>query len=188
MSDIRIAPRRLETSMPGTQQQGRPSGVETGAPRLLVLDDAWSRIAQEIELLLDGRGFRVVPVGSGAEALKTLRQSPPALAIVPGDGAGSPAADIHLAEVRAAARKLDIPVLTVVDPGAELNGGTEWMDQTDDWVVRGGTSQELAARINRLLRRPRSPKPPPIDAEFSALVVHDLRTPLNVIGLSMRMI
>ena len=66
----------------------------------------------------------------------------------------------------------------------------------DDWVYRSRAEVELPARVGRLIRRGergdgtlRGPTDESRSTpDFSRLVVHDLRTPLNVVGLSLRMI
>ncbi|MCA1684877.1 MAG: HAMP domain-containing histidine kinase, partial [Planctomycetia bacterium] len=95
-----------------------------------------------------------------------------------------------------------VPVLVVVDDVAAA-GQADRLAEADDWVSRRSLTTELPARVARLLRKPAvgsRPSSPaeaargkagsalPADSQFFALVVHDLRTPLNVIGLSLRMI
>ncbi|MHC5543310.1 sensor histidine kinase, partial [Singulisphaera rosea] len=95
----------------------------------------------------------------------------------------------------AIARTLDIPILDVFEAG--LEGGHESLslgEDSDDWVWRSSAPRELAARVTGLLRRRKGSSeatkssPLPTDSRFFPLIVHDLRTPLNVIGLSLRMI
>jgi signal transduction histidine kinase len=92
------------------------------------------------------------------------------------------------------ARERDIPVLDVVEDWDDAHAQAERLAQADDWVMRASVAAELPARVERLLRRrapvedPAAESAPPADGRFLALVIHDLRTPLNVISLSMRMI
>jgi signal transduction histidine kinase len=180
------------SSLPWEENQ-----VEHDTPRLLILDETRGA-SRELSALLEASGHRVIAVDSGGGAVQTLRRTRPAVAVVAHGAmtrAGGPGG--RLAEFRAVARDLGIPILDVVEPGANL---TEWIkesEEIDDWVVRGSSPDELSARVARLLRRREGvsssasallPAASPIDARFSALVVHDLRTPLNVIGLSLRMI
>jgi signal transduction histidine kinase len=87
-------------------------------------------------------------------------------------------------------------VLNVADPRRDLTAQVESLDGADDWVMRGVAPEELAVRVARLLVRPTAARgtgsagsgPGPIDTRLSALIVHDLRSPLNVIKLSLRMI
>ena len=95
-----------------------------------------------------------------------------------------------------------IPTLAVVDDVLDADALAERLVGVADWVTRRGLEQELCARLTCLIARPAltkdqgctsRPAPsrgsaPPTDGQFFALVIHDLRTPLNVIGLSLRMI
>jgi signal transduction histidine kinase len=196
---------RVETSMLSTLQWGE-IGAGRGSPRVLILDEV-APGSSEIPAPLEARGYEIMAVGSGIEALQELRRNRPGLLVVaPSPGSSGPERACGPgAELRAAARELGIPVLDVVSPGDDRDaGGTlRPAEEADDWVVRGSSSEELAARVARLLRRPRTATPapeaapapstsaplaPPIDTRFSALVVHDLRTPLNVIGLSLHLL
>jgi len=167
------------------------------APRLLFLDESRGG-SPELTALLEARGYQVIAAGSGGEATQILGRTRPSLVIVAHGTttrAGGPGG--HLADLRTTARDLGLPILDVVEAGTDLEAWIEESDEADDWVVRGGPPDELIARVGRLLRRRKAASPSataehpatsPIDARFSALVVHDLRTPLNVIGLSLRMI
>jgi signal transduction histidine kinase len=165
------------------------------SPRLLVLDDALTDL-HEITAPLVSQGYRVVAVPDGGEALQDLSQARPALAVVAHGPTDSPRSVERSVELRNAARKMGIPVLDVVDSDVELSTRLEAIEGIDDWVVRGTSTKELIARVARLIRsQDETPGTTggravdsPIDVEFSAMVVHDLRTPLNVIGLSLRMI
>lgn len=167
------------------------------APRLLFLDESRGG-SPELTALLEARGYQVIAAGSGGEATQILGRTRPSLVIVAHGTttrAGGPGG--HLADLRTTARELGLPILDVVEAGTDLGAWIEEVGDSDDWIVRGSPPDELGARVARLIRRrdvaspsasADSPAVPPIDAKFSALVVHDLRTPLNVIGLSLRMI
>ena len=59
--------------------------------------------------------------------------------------------------------------------------------EADGWVSLEAVGVELATRATEVLRRQSSAHPlPAFDPRFLALVIHDLRTPLNVIGLTIR--
>ena len=93
------------------------------------------------------------------------------------------------------ASRLGVPLLDIVEDGADPGLLVDRHGDADDWVYRSRVEAELPARVGRLLRRGErrdahaGGRPTnPIDSNFLALVVHDLRTPLNVVGLSLRMI
>jgi signal transduction histidine kinase len=167
------------------------------SPRLLIFGETLGG-TRELVALLEARGHRVVAVDFGGEEVQTLRRLKPALVLVAhGTPTRAGGASGRLAEFRAVARDLGTPILGVVAAGTDLGAWIKEAEDVDDWFVRGSSPDELSARVDRLLlRRPEAPPPvsaphpaeSPIDARFSALVVHDLRTPLNVIGLSLRMI
>lgn len=106
------------------------------------------------------------------------RERPALVVVVEADGAG-PSAFPHLGE---AARRLKIPTLAVAEPTSPLT------EAYDDWVAPGAIAAELPLRAGRLVRRPVDDNIPMVDPRFLALVVHDLRTPLNVINLTIRAI
>ena len=115
-------------------------------------------------------------------AAEILRRERPDLAIISEVGSGKSAAFPRLRE---SARALQIPTLAVVEDGANL---AKLVDEYDDWVCWSNAAIELPIRSDRLASQVGDSKVPAIDPRFLALVVHDLRTPLNVIGLTIRAI
>ena len=101
----------------------------------------------------------------------------------------------NAAGFRAVAAERGIPVLLVVDdPLAPADS----LAEADDWVARKSLAQELEPAARPPVQaqggasgtQSRETQGPalPADPRFFGLVIHDLRTPLNVIGLSLRMI
>jgi signal transduction histidine kinase len=192
MPKVRVKPEWVESSMLSSMHRGKQA-VGQDAPPLLVFDE--SRVGSpELAYLLEGRGYRVVTAGSCGEAIEMIRDTRPALAVVAPGSTGPAGSGCRLADLRLAARELGIPVLDVVEAGVDLSETIEESADSEDWVVRGSTPEELDARVARLIRRAGQAassapaKGSPIDPQFSSLVVHDLRTPLNVIVLSLNMI
>jgi signal transduction histidine kinase len=176
--------------------QQREIGVEDRGPRLLVIDVSGAG-TPELLSLLEERGYQVVAVHPGGEAAQILKRSRPALTVVAHGKADSASPDEDLTDLRTVSRSLGIPVLDILEPDTDLDRWVDESDELDDWIVRGGLPKELSARVAQLVRRSASEKEPefavrpqgsPIDAQFSSLVVHDMRSPLNVIGLSIRLI
>jgi len=150
----------------------------------LVLDHAATGVPTVADRL-GSAGYPVVTVASDIEALEILRGEHPALLVVAPGGGGSEHSWGGLAHLRATAREMGIPVLAVMQEVPQSEGRLGTLEDADDWLVRDGSSQEFKARVARLLRRNAAG---PIDPSFSSMIVHDLRTPLNVIGLSVRML
>ena len=88
------------------------------------------------------------------------------------------------------ARKRGVTTLLVVDPGGDPMGLDDRVRDYDGWVALDSLDRELPARVAGLLdrREEGTSRLPSIDTRFLALVIHDLRTPLNVIGLTIRAI
>ena len=86
---------------------------------------------------------------------------------------------------------MPIPAVLMTPPPAILDGFV-----CDDWVTRGTLSEELPTRLAQLSQRRTAAQAQAgndgrgslADERFFRLVVHDLRTPLNVISLSLSMI
>jgi signal transduction histidine kinase len=139
-------------------------------------------------------GFRVTAAGEASTAREAIRRERPALAVV-SEGLFHAVPDGT--RLRMATAEASIPLLVVVDDVGEPKALSERLAEADDWVSRRALDAELPARVARLLHR-RDARPPartqpaaadpPTDSQLFALVIHDLRTPLNVIGLSLRMI
>lgn len=149
----------------------------------------------ETSSLLETQGYRVRNFNSTPDALASLRSHErPALLIVATDSAGTDLAG--LAPLFSLARELGLPTLAILESGADLKAATEQDLEIFDWVVRASVTHELSARVDGLLRRQvrkqessgTAAPTMPTDPRFFPLIVHDLRTPLNVVGLSLRMI
>ena len=87
-------------------------------------------------------------------------------------------------------RHYGVSTLLVVGPEVEETRLAETVRGYDAWVAQESVNRELPARIAGLLHAASrsAGKLPSIDPRFLALVIHDLRTPLNVIGLTIRTI
>jgi len=92
-----------------------------------------------------------------------------------------------LAETAKQSGVASLLVVNGADAPATLAGRVRGFN---DWVALEAVERELMARVDGLLERQKrgSSHLPSIDPRFLALVIHDLRTPLNVIGLTIRAI
>jgi signal transduction histidine kinase len=154
----------------------------------MVFDDDPGTSA-ELVGALSAHGYRATQAGLTTGAADALKQGRPDVAVltdrafeVPGAGLGG---------LRRAADELGVPFLVVVGESADPLALANRLAEADDWVGRRVLDPELPARVARLLKRREASlavMAGPADPQFFALVVHDLRSPLNVIGLSLRMI
>ena len=164
------------------------------SPHLMIYDTALGRSA-DLVAALEAKGYRVYRPDTVHEALQGLRQARPAL-LIWADGPTATAAGRNgLNALRMTSRELGIPMLDVIEDGDDPDVLADWHDDAQDWVFRCRGAIELPWRVGRVLRRqgrlrgePRSSAKVPLDARSLPLIVHDLRSPLNVIGLSIRMI
>lgn len=141
---------------------------------------------------LETLGYRVEHHSEVSTAEKMIVDEPLTVLILQ-DPAG---AESGLIPLRRAARHRNIPILEVIAEGDSPPELTDGSLEADDVVYAARASVELPARVSRLLRRAehaceaerRSSSGPLSDPRFTSMIVHDLRTPLNVIGLSLRMV
>jgi signal transduction histidine kinase len=163
------------------------------SPHLMIYDTALGRSA-DLVAALEAKGYRVDRPVTVPEALQRLRQARPALLIWADGPTATGAGRNGLSTLRMTSRELGIPMLDVIEDGDDPDVLADWHDDAQDWVFRCRGTIELPWRVGRVLRRQgrlwgelRSSKVP-LDARSLPLIVHDLRSPLNVIGLSLRMI
>jgi len=169
-------------------------GVRHVSSPSMVFDDDPAQ-ASEVVAALAAEGFPAFPAGRTEDALKVLARERPGVLIVSDGGSEG------IGGVCARAAELGIPVLVVMGETTDPHTAAERLGEADDWVSRRNLVSELPVRVARLHKRTareastadhphrgKSASELPADSQFFALVVHDLRTPLNVIGLSLRMI
>ena len=179
--------------MPPAETVRQATGICNAMSHLMIFGHAPGLSAGVAAALPPEGDYRMTEVRLSAEATAALVRERPALAILAAPGPESSRTVEEAVLTKAA--ELGIPTLVVVGEDADLPSPGERLAEADDWVSRRALAKELPARVARLLKRQGmtavKEKPDsslPIDSQFFALVVHDLRTPLNVIGLSLRMI
>jgi signal transduction histidine kinase len=176
-SDTRPGGRAYEAASPGAGARTSPGAA---APSHVALIGRNPAALDAAAALLEQHGCRVTRLAEPARADALLRDDPPELIVVDGTAGGlGPGVG-------------GVPVLAVLDTAPDPGAWAEHDPAEADWVLRPSVPAELPARaralLNRRRRAPAAAPRPPLDARFFSLMIHDLRTPLNVIGLSLRMI
>lgn len=122
--------------------------TERVAPLVLVVDDD-PHVRRLVEVLFERVGFDVVTASNGAQALATLRQGVPDLAIV---DRSMPVMDgFELA--RAIKNRADVPII-ILTASSDKDIVVQAIDAfAEDYVVKPFDNRELVARARRVLRR-----------------------------------
>lgn len=116
--------------------------------RILLVDDEVS-IQRAMAPLLRSRGYEVVVVGTGQDALAAVGIEPPDLIVL---DLGLP--DIDGIEVcRRIRARWDMPVVVLSARGAEQDKVMALDEGADDYVTKPFGSEELLARVRAALRR-----------------------------------
>ncbi len=156
---------------------------------LVVLFDPDALSPDDHEAALRSGGYRTARAGVPDEAVDALaRDGPAALVVVEGrDGPPDEGRVCH------AARDRGIPVLGLLDHDGDVQSLKDRVRGYDGWAHYACPTSDLVARLGLILNghapdRPPRPEPIPIDVRLLAMVVHDIRNPLNVIGLTLRVI
>ena len=161
-------------------------------PELIVLVGDDSLTGRLVDLL-ESEGYRVGRADGLGQVARLIGEDRPVLVVRTAGSIGPE--DSSFGSEGKGATQFGVPLLEIIEDGANPGHLVDRHGDADDWVYRSRIQSELPARVGRLLRRGAGNdahtgdhQTNPIDANFLALVVHDLRTPLNVVGLSLRMI
>jgi DNA-binding response OmpR family regulator len=138
---------------------GSPPGYGgAGGPakgRVLVIEDD-KDIALGIRAVLTRNGFDVANSGDGKQGLRVFHTGRPDLVVL---DIGLPGLDGW--QVLERIRDLsDVPVLILTAHGNEADKVRGLHAGADDYLTKPFGNQELAARVEALLRRPRAAEPP----------------------------
>ncbi|MFO0952569.1 MAG: HAMP domain-containing sensor histidine kinase [Isosphaeraceae bacterium] len=169
-----------------THKRGDPGTI-------LVVGTAGGARSDLAAVLSDG-GYHVVQAGSAVECAR-----PPASDVVPlalvvvapieNDPGGTREA---MEAARVLSRRYATRLLHVVPEPADCEALLGHLTDSEDWVSAGASAAELRCRVQGLIqRRSDAVAEEPVwipGADFLSMLVHDLRSPLNVIWLSMQML
>ncbi|HEX9681849.1 MAG TPA: response regulator transcription factor [Acidimicrobiales bacterium] len=123
-------------------------GVETTAPRVLVIEDD-SHLADVVERYLEREGFAVEVVHDGVDGLRRALDSLPDLVVL----------DLMLPRLdgielfRRLRQVAPIPVVMLTARGSEEDRVTGLELGADDYVAKPFSPRELTARVRAVLRR-----------------------------------
>jgi phosphate regulon transcriptional regulator PhoB len=125
------------------------------ASRVLIVEDE-PDIRDLLTFHLERDGFQVARVGTGTEALRQVRLTPPDLVIL----------DLMLPEMdglevcrrlRADAATATLPIIMLTAKGDEVDRVVGLEIGADDYIVKPFSPKELIARVRAVLRRSRAP-------------------------------
>jgi two-component system KDP operon response regulator KdpE len=147
------------------------------SPTLLLVDDD-PDILGSLSIHLRADGFRVLKASGGREALALLNEELPALAIVdlmmPGmDG---------FETSRRLKRRADIPIVILTAVGAEEVKIKAIELYADDYLTKPFSYAELAARVQRILKRAWPAGPPVPRDQVDADLVLDFAAGQAIVG------
>jgi signal transduction histidine kinase len=163
-------------------------GSVSQPPLVLLFDPELLSPAGHESALASG-GYRTERAAKVDEALAALdRDDPAALVVV--EGRMGPADESRVCH---AARDRGIPVLGLIDHEGDGASLKDRIEGFDGWTHYACPSNFLVARLGQMLNgqasgRPSHAEPIPIDVRLLAMIIHDVRNPLNVIGLTLRVI
>ena len=139
--------------------------------------------SRRVEALLTGHGYRTSLVHTPAAAKRLIEQNRVSLLLLI-----ESEASLDLAQATAQ----NIPRILISENEPRTHEERERVSSVDDWLVERSVEAELLPRVASVLRRSRSASSAgtPVvkqatDSEMLPLIVHDLRTPLNVVSLTM---
>jgi two-component system phosphate regulon response regulator PhoB len=142
-------------------------------PKILVVDDEPEAV-ELVEFNLRQAGFDVVTADDGADALKKVRSSLPALVVL----------DLMLPEVDGLevckALRRDpatgkIPIVMVTARAAEVDRILGLELGADDYITKPFSPRELVLRVKKLLERGQAPAEDPVTLALGELVIDSSR-------------
>lgn len=141
-------------------KQERPRD-EDKEPRLLIAEDEWA-MSRGLTYLFKQRGYEVVPVDNGREAVRQLVAAP--LFDVAILDVMMPQMDGFEVLQHMRGQAIQTPVIMLSAKGSEDDKLQGFHLGADDYVTKPFSAKELIARVEALLRRSQGPEEAPPDA------------------------
>ncbi len=161
-----------------------PPGPPAQARILIVDDDAGSRAS--LRALLQREPYELLLAESGARALELLQKETPSTILTDLMMPGMSGVDL-CRELRRDDRWRHIPVLLITSLEGPNYTALALEAGADDFLSKPVNGVELRARVRAMLRIRRQyeqlRETSRLREDLSRMIVHDMRTPLNVIGL-----
>ena len=159
--------------------------------QVLVFDESPRSLIVE---QLNRAGFSASQVDRLQRLASLLEKSPPNAMVVLWNGSLA-SEDRLISELIDLKRRFARALLVAVDRTLTNDLLPRLLSKADDWFFLDQVEHELVLRLNRVLamratleKNHFAAVAPSTDSHFFSLLAHDIRTPLNVIGLSLRMI
>ena len=168
----------------------RLSGIKT--TRLAVIDDSPDRLQATLETLRS-RGFDDIESYPDLPSNRGFDDRPPHVLIL----SQSTLQLMHdQSHVTRRVDRLGCAVIALLDNSTDPLTFLEPFENVSDWLSEGSLVKELPARIKRALAKEKNSSSlftpteggVSVGGQFLALLVHDIRNPLNVVKLSMRLV
>lgn len=157
--------------MPATGHTGLMTSADLPQPRALVVDDE-AALADLIRGYLERDRFAVKTVGDGALAIDLAREFDPDVVVL---DLGLPSID-GVEVCRQIRTFSDCYIVMVTARAEEVDTLIGLSVGADDYVVKPFRPRELAARIQALMRRPRTGTPAPSSALTVGSLTIDLQS------------
>jgi signal transduction histidine kinase len=167
---------------------GNLSTPESGTIQVTVLgDDAQ---AEKVKKLLAQQGLTAASLSVSDIADGTLTRLPRLGAVVLDESAWHALLGARRA-LRGEFAAIRLPLLLILDDATDPLALGDTLDGVDAWLSARSVDTELVPRLRQILRKRTPEAAAPgltVDATFLTMLIHDLRTPLNVMTLSARLL
>ncbi len=164
------------------------STSESGMIHVTVLGDYAQ--AAKVKKILARQGLTAASLSASDIADGKLTRLPPFGAVVIDESAWHALLDSRR-DLREEFAAIRLPLLLILDDATDPLALGDTLDGVAAWLSARSVDTELVPRLRQILRKRTSEAAAPgltVDATFLTMLIHDLRTPLNVMTLSARLL